>query len=296
MAQAGITDSMPVAVGSTFESSIVRIKVVTVIGLILAWEVLATLGRFEILYKDVIPASWLILAAVWNELISADFYRDLGITVAEHAVGFTVGSLLAITLGILMGTRPMLRKALEPYLNAIGSTPKIVFLPILFLMFGTGMESKMAKGALSAFFPVVFSTTLGMLLINPTLIRVGQSFNLSRWKMVVKIFLPAMVNPIITGLRLGMAITVIGVLVAELKFASGGLGYRLGIYYEQYMIAPMYAIIVIIFVLAATANMGMTRLQNRVNRHMAPTAAKGGRRGVGTSGNLGKSQPQRLPH
>lgn len=296
MAQAGITDSMPVAVGSTFESSIVRIKVMTVIGLILAWEVLATLGRFEILYKDVIPASWLILAAVWNELISADFYRDLGITVAEHAVGFIVGSLLAITLGILMGTRPMLRKALEPYLNAIGSTPKIVFLPILFLMFGTGMESKMAKGALSAFFPVVFSTTLGMLLINPTLIRVGQSFNLSRWKMVVKIFLPAMVNPIITGLRLGMAITVIGVLVAELKFASGGLGYRLGIYYEQYMIAPMYAIIVIIFVLAATANMGMTRLQDRVNRQMAPTAAKGGRRGVGTSGNLGKSRPQRLPH
>lgn len=287
MAQTGIAGTRRASAGTTDDSSITRIKVVTVIGIILAWEGLATLGRFEILYKDVIPASWLILAAVWNELASADFYRDLGITFAEHSVGFIVGSLFAVTLGILMGTRPMLRKALEPYLNAIGSTPKIVFLPILFLMFGTGIESKMAKGALSAFFPVVFSTTLGMLLINPVLIRVGQSFNLSRWNMVLKIYVPAMVNPVITGLRLGMAITVIGVLVAELKFADGGLGYRLGIYYEQYQIAPMYAIIVIIFVLAATANMGMTRLQDRVNRHMAPATTKGGRRGASASGGLG---------
>jgi ABC-type nitrate/sulfonate/bicarbonate transport system permease component len=287
MAQAGMTGNRPAGAGNAGDSSIARIKILTVIGIVLAWESLATLGRFEILYEDVIPASWLILAAVWNELTSADFYHDLSITFAEHIVGFTIGSLLAITLGILMGTRPMLRKALEPYLNAIGSTPKIVFLPILFLMFGTGMESKMAKGALSAFFPVVFSTTLGMLLINPVFIRVGQSFNLSKWQMIAKIYVPAMVNPVITGLRLGMAITVIGVLVAELKFAAGGLGYRLGIYYEQYQIAPMYAIIVIIFVLAAVANMGMTRLQNRVNRHMVPNASKDGKRRASASGNLG---------
>ena len=92
--------------------------------------------------------------------------------------------------------------------------------------------------------------------------------------MITKIYMPAMVNPVITGLRLGMAITVIGVLVAELKFADGGLGYRLGIYYEQFRIAPMYAIILIIFALAAAANVGMTRLQDRVNRHMAPTTTR----------------------
>ena len=66
-----------------------------------------------------------------------------------------------------------------------------------------------------------------------------------------------------------------------------GLGYRLGIYYEQFRIAPMYAIIVIIFALAAAANVGMTRLQDRVNRHMAPTTAKGKRGRPSASGNLG---------
>ena len=105
--------------------------------------------------------------------------------------------------------------------------------------------------------------------------------------MIAKIYMPAMVNPVITGFRLGVAITVIGVLVAELKFADGGLGYRLGIYYEQFQIAPMYAVIVLIFALAAAANSGMTKLQDRVNRHMAPTTPKGKKARASASGGLG---------
>jgi ABC-type nitrate/sulfonate/bicarbonate transport system permease component len=287
MAQAGVVEAKPRAREATVDQSVMLIRVLTVIGILAAWEVLALVGRMGIFYTDVIPSSVTIALAIWEELTSAGFYSDLGVTFAEHIVGFVGGSLIGLFLGIAMGTNPLLRKALEPYLNAIGSTPKIIFLPILFLMFGTGVESKMAKGALSAFFPVVFTTALGMLLINPVLIRVGQTFNLSKWQMIAKIYVPAMVNPVITGLRLAMAITVIGVLVAELKFADGGLGYRLGIHYEQFRIAPMYAIILIIFALAATANMGMTRLQDRVNRHMAPTTRKGGKRRASASGSLG---------
>jgi ABC-type nitrate/sulfonate/bicarbonate transport system permease component len=286
MAQAGVIAKSDRATPPR-ETSVARIRIVTVIAILAAWEVLALAGRLEFLYGDVIPSSWMIAVAIWDEIVSASFYRDLFITFAEHIVGFIVGSIIALSVGIAIGINPLLRGAIEPYLNAIGSTPKIIFLPILFLMFGTGIESKMAKGALSAFFPVVFTTALGMLLISPVLIRVGKSFNLTTRQMIAKIYIPAMVNPVITGLRLGMAITVIGVLVAELKFADGGLGYRLGVYYELFRIAPMYAIIVIIFILAAIANVGMTRLQDRANRHMAPTATKGRKAGASASGGLG---------
>ena len=80
---------------------------------------------------------------------------------------------------------------------------------------------------------------------------------------------------------------VIGVLVAELKIASAGLGFRLANYYEQFNIAGMYALIVIIFALAAFANIGMTRLQDRANRHMAPTMSKGRKARATASGGLG---------
>jgi NitT/TauT family transport system permease protein len=68
---------------------------------------------------------------------------------------------------------------------------------------------------------------------------------------------------VIVGLRLGMGVVIIGILVAEIKFSDGGLGFRLIEYYEQFRIAPMYAMLIIIFMLAAVANFGMTRLQQR---------------------------------
>ena len=237
-------------------------RAVTVVACLAIWELAAVSGLF---YRDVVPSVHKVVIATAHEIVDPKFYWHLWITFAEVAVGFVGGSLIGIACGIFLGTNRFLRAAIEPYLNAIGSTPKIIFLPIIFLMFGVGMESKMAKGAFSGFFPTIFSTILGMILINPVLIKVGRTFNLSRWQMVSKIYMPAMVNPIVVGLRLGMAVTVIGILVAEIKFSDGGLGFRLIQYYDQFKIAPMYATLILIFALAAFANFGMTKLQDRFN-------------------------------
>jgi ABC-type nitrate/sulfonate/bicarbonate transport system permease component len=255
---AAAATSAPVRSASFF--TVTRIRVLTVLVCWAAWESVALSG---LLYRDVVPSSINVIIATYHELLDSEFYKHLGITFAEVFVGFIWGGAVGIALGIVLGANAYLRRAMEPYLNAIGSTPKIIFLPIIFLMFGVGIESKMAKGALSAFFPTVFSTMLGMMIMNPVFARVGKSFNLDRWQMVAKVYMPAMVSPVIVGLRLGMGVTVIGILVAEIKFSAGGLGFRLMEYYDQFKIAPMYAMLIIIFGLAAFANWGMTRVQAR---------------------------------
>ena len=259
MAQARVIRGSALA-GAASDRAVWQVRLVTVIACLVAWEALARSGLF---YRDVVPSILAVGDALWRELVDPRFYRDLWFTFAEVVVGFAAGSLIGVAAGILLGTRSFLRRACEPYLNGIGATPKIVFLPIIFLVFGVGIESKMAKGALSAFFPAVFSTALGMMLINPVLLRVGRSFNLNGWQMVTKIYLPAMVGPIVVGLRLAMGVTVIGILVAEIKFANFGLGHRLMNDYSVFKIAPMYAVMLILFALAAFANWGMTRLQAR---------------------------------
>ena len=237
-----------------------RIRALTVLVCLVAWEAVARSG---LLYRGVVPSALSVAQAVAQELGRREFYWHLWITFAEVAVGFVAGSLVGLALGILFGASRFLGRAVDPYINAIGSTPKIVFLPILFLMFGVGIESKMAKGALSAFFPVVVSTTAGMLSINPVWLRVGRSFHLTRWQTVTKVYLPAMVRPVVTGLRLGLGVGIIGVLVAEIKYAQGGLGYLTINYYNQFNIAHMYAMLVIIFALAVLANLAMTSLTDR---------------------------------
>jgi ABC-type nitrate/sulfonate/bicarbonate transport system permease component len=237
-----------------------RIRLATLVACLLAWEAVARSG---LLYHGVVPSSVAVLQAVATELTRREFYWHLWITFAEVSVGFVAGSFIGVALGILFGARRFLGRAVDPYVNAIGSTPKIVFLPILFLMFGVGIESKMAKGALSAFFPVVVSTTAGMRSINLVFLRVGRSFRLTRWQMIGKIYLPAMVRPVVTGLRLGLGVGIIGVLVAEIKYAQGGLGYLTINYYNQFNIPHMYAMLIIIFALAVLANVAMTRITER---------------------------------
>jgi ABC-type nitrate/sulfonate/bicarbonate transport system permease component len=185
----------------------------------------------------------------------------------ETSVGFVAGAIIALLFALVLGTNAYIRKMIEPYIIAIGGTPKIIFLPILFLIFGLGIESKMAKAALSAFFPIVLSVTSGIVQIPPVLLRVGRGFDLSRWQMLTKIYLPAVTNSLLTGLQLGIAMAIIGVLSAEISYANAGLGYRLIRDADQFKISSVYAIIILIFTVSATINFAIIRLQQRLNRH-----------------------------
>jgi ABC-type nitrate/sulfonate/bicarbonate transport system permease component len=270
MAQARVIATPEIGRRASFGSPVLWVRAATVVGALVVWEALARSGLF---YRDVIPSTLAVAAALADTILSPAFYHHLGVTFAEVLVGFAGGAAIGVGSGIALGVHPFLRRCCEPYLNAIGATPKIVFLPIIFLMFGVGIESKMAKGALSAFFPTVFATTLGVMLISPVLIRVGQSFSLTTWQMITKIYLPAMVGPVVVGLRLGLGVAIIGILVAEIKFSDGGLGYLLINDYDQFKIAPMYAVMLILFALAAFANWGMTKLQAKFSYGKSVSAA-----------------------
>ncbi len=246
------------------ERRVLYIKLLTIAVLIGLWEGLSRSGLF---YKGVLPSTWIVVQAIAGELADSSFYRDLGITMLETSVGFVAGAIIALLFALVLGTKAYIRKMIEPYIIAIGGTPKIIFLPILFLIFGLGIESKMAKAALSAFFPIVLSATSGILQIPPVLLRVGRGFDLSRWQMLTKIYLPAVTNPLLTGLQLGVAMAIIGVLSAEISYANAGLGYRLIRDADQFRISSVYALIILIFTVSATINFAIIRLQEWFNRH-----------------------------
>ncbi len=266
IAQAGEARRRPaLTVGSTL-----WVRLATIVVALAVWEAAARSGLF---YRDVIPPLAEVGRALVTTVASGSFYDNLGVTFLEVVVGFAIGAVVGIAAGLALGTYPFVRRCCEPYLNAIGATPKIVFLPIIFLMFGVGTGSKMAMGALSAFFPIVFVTALGVMLMSPVWLRVGRSFNLTRGQTLAKIYLPAMLGPVTVGLRLGLGVSIIGILIAEIKFSSAGLGYLLNNDYDQFKIAPMYAVMIILFALAAFANWGMTRLQAKFSYGKSVSAA-----------------------
>ena len=241
--------------------TLVRAAIIAVV--IIAWEALAASG---LLFQDVVPSLVKIGSALLGTLADAAFYRNLGATAYEVVLALVIGGIAGLAAGIVLGGSRFLSSAYEPYLYYLGPTPKIIFFPVMIMWFGVGPGSKVAMGALSCFFPVALSTAAGMREIDKVLIRVGRSFQAKTWQMVAKIYLPAMRAPVINGLRLGFGVAIIGVLLAETKLSNQGLGFMIIQAYALFNMPQMYALLIIVFCIAALANAGADRL----NRATAP--------------------------
>ena len=235
--------------------TLVRIGIIA--GVLVFWEVLARSG---LLYRDVVPSLVAIGAALVKLLSTADFYWNLGVTAGEVGTALVIGGVSGVAVGLVLGANRLLGRAYEAYLYYLGPTPKIIFLPVMIMWFGVGPGSKIAMAALSCFFPIALSTASGMRQIDKVLIRVGKSFRLNAWQMSTKIYLPAMRAPVVNGIRLGLGVALIGALLAETRLSSAGVGFLIINAYSVFDMPRMYAMLIVLFVLAIGANALISRL------------------------------------
>jgi ABC-type nitrate/sulfonate/bicarbonate transport system permease component len=240
--------------------SAARVRLVTLLGVLAVWELVARSGW---LYQDVVPTLGAIGAAFGRMLADAATWRHLAVTGWEVAAGFALGFAAGAAFGLACGARRLFGAAVAPYVDGFAAAPKIIFLPIAMLLLGTGIGSKLALGALSAFFPVAINTAAGLRQLNPVYARVGRSFRLSSWQMARRVYLPALRASLVTSMRLGFGLAVVGVLLAEIKLSSAGLGFLANDHYSQFRIADLYAVILLIFILAV----GINSLMGRLHRH-----------------------------
>src|SRR5581483_835221 len=227
------------------------VRVAIIAAVLVIWEAIAASG---LLFRDVVPSLGVIARALVTLLADPGYYWNLGVTAGEIGVAMLIGGLAGLAFGILLGANPLLSRAYEAYLYYLGPTPKIIFFPVMIMWFGVGPGSKIAMGVISCFFPVALSAAAGMRGIDKVLIRVGRSFRLSAAQMVTKIYLPAMRLPIINGVRLGLGVAIIGTLLAETKLSNKGIGFLIINAYSTFDMPRMYAMLIVLFVLAIGAN------------------------------------------
>lgn len=158
---------------------ILAIRAAIIAIVVVTWELAAASGLF---YRDVVPSLLAVGRALVTVVANPEFYGHLGVTLLEVASALAIGGALGLLVGLALGGSRFLAQAFEHYLYYLGPTPKIIFFPIMIMWFGVGPASKVAMGALSCFFPIVLSVASGMRQIDPVLLRVGQSFKVSRWQ------------------------------------------------------------------------------------------------------------------
>ena len=244
--------AMPFAFGR-----VAVLRAAIILAVVMIWEATAASG---LLFRDVVPSILTIGRALLKILAATEFYRNLGVTAYEVGMALVIGGTAGLAAGIALGASRFAAAAYEHYIYYLGPTPKIIFFPVMIMWFGVGPGSKIALGVLSCFFPIALSTAAGMREIDKVLIQVGHSFRASTWQMITKIYLPAIRVPAVNGLRLGLGVAIIGVLLAETKLSNRGLGFMIIQSYTLFNMPQMYAMLIIVFVLAVIVNAVVTRL------------------------------------
>jgi NitT/TauT family transport system permease protein len=154
-------------------------------------------------------------------------------TVATHAVatlrtvmiGFAVSILISLPLAVALTSSPLVSNAVYPLLVLTQSIPKVALAPILVVVFGATELPRIIVTLLVAFFPLVISIAVGLLSVPPDLLELGRSFKASRLQELYRIRLPYSVPFIFSGLKVAIALSVVGAVVAEFVNADRGLGY-----------------------------------------------------------------------
>ena len=196
-------------------------------GLLVAWELA---GRSSAIN----PRAFSYPSAIVERIISMLAGEDLhGTTVFGHllatgqalAIGFVIGATLGIILGFVLGRSALLARVLEPYLLGLYSIPKIAIAPLFVLLFGIGLESKVAVVVMGVFFMVFFNTFAGVLGVNEEYVNIARIMGARGAAVTRRVVVPAALPSILLGLKMAVPFGVIGAIIGEYIAATKGIGW-----------------------------------------------------------------------
>src|SRR6185436_15151039 len=180
-------------------------------------------------------------------------------------IGFGGAVIAGVVLGVIIGWYRMARLTLDPFLNALYATPRIAMIPLIIIWFGVEMWSKIFIVFISAFFPVLVNTVGGMRAIDRDLLRAARSFCASDWQIFKTVAIPGSVPFILTGIRQGVALGLIGVVVGEMFGGSQGVGFMVAYGGQTFQTDTAFVGVIII----AAAGMLLTFLTARLERRLS---------------------------
>lgn len=226
--------------------------------LLVLWEGLGRVGALDVRFFP--PPS--AIAETFAKLVSSgELWEHTVTSLGRVAIGFLIGAIPGLVLGLFMGLSRFVRAALNPMVGALYPIPKSAILPLLLLIFGTGEASKYAVVASGVFFLVLLNTVAGVLGIEPVYLDVGRNFGASRLQVFWTIGLPGALPLILTGVRLAWGIALILIVVAEIFASRSGLGYFINNSYQTFQVEKMYAGLIVMSVIGYVSFLALDELQ-----------------------------------
>ncbi|SMY06965.1 ABC transporter permease [Flavimaricola marinus] len=192
--------------------------------------------------------------------------RALGESFAVLGLGFVLAATSGILIGILLGGFPFIGRVLDPYVNAVNATPSAAFIPLIIVWFGLYTEAKVMLVWLAAVFPILINTTAGIANANRDLVEMAESFGAPRRRLFWQVMVPDALPSILSGLRIGAAICIVGTVIAELTMAQSGLGGLMIKAGNRFQMDRYFAVVIVMMALGSLITIALRLAERKFGR------------------------------
>lgn len=219
--------------------------------------------------EDALPGPWPTLARLGVLAREPAFLGEIVQTLKAFGLAALIAAGLGVGLGLWFGASRLAGEVAEPILVALYALPKVTLYPTILLIFGIGLDAKVAFGALHGIAPIALFTAGGVRAIPPLFVRSARVMGLSPAATIRHVLAPAAAPEIMTGLRIGLALTLLGTLVGEMFAARSGLGYVLMQAIPRLDNATVMAVTLLLFAAAIGLHLALERVGSGALRAFA---------------------------
>lgn len=232
-----------------------------IIVLLILWEIAAVNELFPPMS---FPRMSDILVTWWNLLLSGELLHQLLPSLWRMFAGYSIGVVLGVCFGLLMGGILFFYNLLEPITEVLRPIPSPAYLPIMILFLGIGDEMKIFMIAFATLFPVLLNTYSGVRSVDPIQLQTARTFGVSGYKLLSQIVLPASAPYIFTGMRVSLAVALIVMVISEMVAASSGIGYFILSAQRGFKVREMFAGVLTLAMLGYILNHLFLMIESRV--------------------------------
>lgn len=236
------------------------LAVLSPLGLLAVWEVLSQTGVAD---PRFVPPPSVILRTLAAMVANGELPYHIGVSLRRIVIGFVLGAVPAVALGLAMGLAKAVRAFMMPIVSAIYPIPKIAIYPLVIFYLGIGEASKVSMVALSIFFLVLLNTMAGVLALDRAYFNIARAYGAGPRSIFATVAFPGALPAIFTGLKLGMGFALIVIVSTELLGSDAGIGFLIWRSYQIFAVDAMFVGLLVTAVLGWLAAISLDWLERK---------------------------------
>jgi len=230
--------------------------------LFLVWDIVV---RLKLVSPVLLPTPWATLVALFNGLMGGPLLTDFLASLSRIMQAFVLAAVVGVPLGVLLGSNERAYRSVEFLIDFFRSTPSSALIPLFLMIFGVSDLNKVAIAAFAAVLVILFNSAYGVINARKQRVMAARVMGATRWQIFKDVLIWESLQPTFVGLRSGVSMALVIVIVAEMFIGSEtGLGNRIINAQQVLNVRDMYAAILAAGALGYILNIVFLVLEKRV--------------------------------